>query len=68
MQDKVNKILERLEQYEIIFPVNKEEQPKNNTFISPVIVLAKGESLKKILDARYSIHSKKKKYKNFLEC
>ena len=53
LQDKVNQILEILEQYEIIYPVNKEEQPKDNTFISSVIVLAKGESFKKILDARY---------------
>ena len=47
LQDKVNQMLEILEQYEIIFPVSKEEQPKDNTIISLVIVLAKGESLKK---------------------
>ena len=40
------------EQYEIISPVNKEEQPKGNTFSNPVIILAKGESLKIVLDAR----------------
>ena len=33
--------------------LNKEEQPKGNTFINPVIILAKGESLKIVLDARY---------------
>ena len=52
-QDKVNRLLDILEQYEIISPVNKEEQPKGNTFMNPVIILAKGESLKIVLDARY---------------
>ena len=46
LHDKVNRLLDILEQYEIISQVNKEEQPKGNTFINPVIVLAKGESLK----------------------
>ena len=53
LQDKVNRLLDILEQYEIISPVNKEEQPKGKTFINPVIILAKGESLKIVLDARY---------------
>ena len=59
LQDKVNRLLEILEQCEIIFPVNKEEPPKGNTFINPVIILAKGESLKIVInliifkDARY---------------
>ena len=53
LKDKVNRLLHLLEQYEIISPVNKEEQPKGNTFIKPVIILAKGESLKIVLDARY---------------
>ena len=53
MQHNVNRLLEILEQYEIISPVNKEEEPKGNTFISPVIILAKGESLKMVLDAIY---------------
>ena len=47
LHDKVNRLLDILE------PVNKEEQPKGNTFINPVIILAKGESLKIVLDARY---------------
>ena len=47
------RLLGILEQYEIISPVNKEEQPKGNTFINPVIILAKVESLKIVLDARY---------------
>ena len=53
LHDKVNLLLDILEQYEIISPVNKEEQPKGNTFINPVIILAKGESLRIVLDARY---------------
>ena len=53
LHDKVNRLLDILEQYEIISPVNKEEQPKGNTFVNPVIILAKGESLKIVLDARY---------------
>ena len=47
LQDKVNRLLDILEQFEIISPVNKEEQPQGNTFINPVIIFAKGESLKK---------------------
>ena len=53
LQDKVNRLLEIIEQYEIITPVNKKEKPKNHTFINLVIILAKGESLKIVLDARY---------------
>ena len=53
LEDRVNQLLEILEQYEIISPVNKEEQPKDNTFISPVIILAKEYSLKIVIDARY---------------
>ena len=53
MQDKVNRLLEILEQYEIISPLNKEEQPIGNTFINPGISLAKRESLKIVVDARY---------------
>ena len=47
LHDQVNRLLDILEQYEIISPVNKEELPKLNTFINPVIILAKGETLKK---------------------
>ena len=53
LHDKVKRLLDILEQYKIISPVNKQEQPKGNTFINPVIILAKGESLKIVLDARY---------------
>ena len=55
LHDKINSSLDIIEQYEIISPVNQEEQPKGNTFINPVIILAKRESLKIILDARYLI-------------
>ena len=51
-QDKVNRLLDILEHYEVISPVNK-EPPKRNTLINPVIILAVGESLKIVLDARY---------------
>ena len=53
LHDKVNRLLDILEQYDVISPVNKEEQPIGNTFINPVIILAKGELLKIVLDARY---------------
>ena len=53
LHDEVNRIFDILEQYEIISPVKKEEQPKGNTFINPVIILAKGESPKTVIDARY---------------
>ena len=53
LHDNVNRLLDILEQYKIISPVNTDEQPKGNTFINPVIILAKGESFKIILDARY---------------
>ena len=53
LQDKVNKLQDILEQYEIISPINKEEQPKRNIFITPVNILAKGEQLKIVSDARY---------------
>ena len=57
LHEKVNRLLDILEQYEVISPVNKEEKPKSNTFINPVIILAKGEPLKIVLDASISIHS-----------
>ena len=50
---KKNQLLDILEQYEIISPVNKEEQPNGNTFINPVMIVAIGEPLKIVLDARY---------------
>ena len=53
LQDKVNRLLDVLEQYEIFSRVNKEEQPKGNTFINRVIILAEEESFKIVLEARY---------------
>ena len=53
LHGKVNRLFDILEQYEIISPVNKEEQSKGNTFINPVIILAKGKSFKIVLEARY---------------
>ena len=53
LKDKVNRLLDYLEQNETISPDNTEEQPKGNTFTHPVIILAKGESLKVVLEARY---------------
>ena len=53
LHDKFIRLLDILEQYEIISSVNKKEQPKGNIFIIPVISLAKGESLKIVVDARY---------------
>ena len=41
LHDKVNSLLDILEQCEIISPVNKKEHPNGNIFINPVIVLAK---------------------------
>ena len=43
LQDKVRRLLDVLAKYEILSPVNKEEQPKGNSFTNPVIILAKGE-------------------------
>ena len=56
LKDKVNRPLDNLEKYEIISPVNTEQQPKLNTFIIPVTIFAKRESLKILLDERY-LHS-----------
>ena len=54
LQDKVNRLLDIVEQYETISPVNKEEQPKENTIpLNPIIISAKRKSLKIFLDARY---------------
>ena len=46
LQDTVNQLFDILEQSEIISQVIKGEQSKVNTFINPVIILAKEESLK----------------------
>ena len=53
LHDKVNRLLNVLEQNEIMSPVNKEEQRKVNKFINPFYHPSKSESLKIVLDARY---------------
>ena len=50
---RIQKLLDVLKKYDIIAPVNKEQLSTGNTFTNPVIILRKGESLKKVLDARY---------------
>ena len=51
LQAEITRLLNILQQYDIISTINKEQQPKGNTFISPVIILAKSESLKIVLVA-----------------
>ena len=54
LKDKVNRLLDILEQYEIISPVKKEEQPKGNTFIyKSRYYSAKRRINKIVLDAKY---------------
>ena len=50
---RIQKLLDVLKKYDIIAPVNKEQLSTGNTFTNPVIILRKGESLKKVLDARH---------------
>ena len=52
-RERIQKLLDVLKKYEIIAPVNKEQQSTGNTFTNPVIILRKGESLNIVLDARY---------------
>ena len=47
------RIIDILEQYEIISPVKKEQHLKGNTLINPVVILAKGVALEVVLDTRY---------------
>ena len=53
LQDKINSLLDILEQYKIISQVIKKKIKRKNTFLNPVIILAKEESLKIVLDVRY---------------
>ena len=50
LQDKVNRLLNIVQQYKRMSAVNKEQQLKGNTFKNPVIFLAIGESNKIVLD------------------
>ena len=52
LQEKVQHLLDILTHFDIIASVNTESLTTGNTFINPVIILKKGESLKIVLDAR----------------
>ena len=52
LQDRVQHLLDILTLFDIIEPVNTDSLTTGNTFINPVIILKKGESLKIVLDAR----------------
>ena len=49
LHDKVNRLHDILEQNEIISPLNKEEQPKGNTFINPVIILINTDEINTVI-------------------
>ena len=51
IQDRVQHLLDILTHFDIISPVNTHSSTTGNTFINPVIILKKGESLKIVLDA-----------------
>ena len=53
LRERIQKLLDVLKKCDIIAPVNKEQLSTGNTFTNPVIILRKGESVKKVLDARY---------------
>ena len=53
LKERVEKLLQVLEYFDIIAPVNTKYLTEGNTFINPVIILKKGETLKIVLDARY---------------
>ena len=52
LQDKVQHLLDILTHFDIISAVNTDSLTTENTFINPVIILKKGESVKIVLDAR----------------
>ena len=52
LQDKVQHLLDILTQFDIISALNTDSLTTENTFINPVIILKKGESVKIVLDAR----------------
>ena len=53
LQDKVNRLLDLLEQYEILSPIIKEEQPKNKKFHKPRYHFCWRRVIKIVFDARY---------------
>ena len=52
LQAKVQHLLDIITHFDIIAPVNTDSLTTGNTFIIPVIIFEKGESLKIVLDAR----------------
>ena len=56
LQDKVIRLLDILEQNAVISPVDKDEQSKRKHIQKPVIILAKEESLKTVLDLNSLIY------------
>ena len=52
LQDRVKHLLDILIHFDIKAPVNTDSLTTGNTFINPVIILKKRESLKIVLDAR----------------
>ena len=52
LQDRVQHLLDILTPFDLISPVNTDSLAPGNTFINPIIILKKGESLKIVLDAR----------------
>ena len=52
LQDRVQHLLDILTHFDIIAPINTDSLTTENTFINPVIIPKKVESLKIVLDAR----------------
>ena len=50
---KIQKLIDILQKYSNISPVNEQQLSAGNTFTNPVIALQKGQTLKIDLDARY---------------
>ena len=52
LQDRVHQLIDILTHFDIIAAVNTDYFTTGNTFINPVIIVKKGESIKIVLDAR----------------
>ena len=52
LQDRLQQLLDIFTHFDIIAPVNTDSLTTGSTFINPVLILKKGESLKIVLDAR----------------
>ena len=53
LRERIQKLLDVLNKYDINAPVNKEQLSTGKTYTNPVIILRKRESLKIVLEARY---------------